>query len=110
MLALICILYEPVPHYVRAKAQELLVVKKSYDAVWEEADRGQKRFDAIVSDNTDLLDLLAETPANTLQGLLAKCHVCQIEKLFVSYMDFPGMAQSIVEDIQRLAPHLTAKV
>ena len=105
---------EPVPDTARVKAQELLAIKKSYDAqydaVWEEADRGQKRFDAIVSDNTDLLDLLAATPANTVQGLLAKCHICQIEKLFVSYMDFPRMAQSIVEDIQRLAPQLTAKV
>ena len=105
---------EPVPHEVRAKARELLAIKNQYDyayaAVWEEADTGQKRFDEIVSRNTDLIDRLAQTPALTLQGLLAKCHVSKVEHLFEWHSSFNEMAQSIVEDIERLAPQLTAKV
>ena len=104
---------EPVPHDVRNMAKELLTIQNRYDeaysAVWKEADAGQERFDEIVSDNTDLIYQNAETPAQTLQGLLAKCHVSQVEHLFEWHSSFNEMAQSIVEDIQRIAPQLMGR-
>ncbi|MEO6607830.1 MAG: hypothetical protein ABIN69_05115 [Aestuariivirga sp.] len=103
----------PVPEAVRTKAQELLAVKKrydaSYDAVWKEAEAGQERFDQIVSHNTDLILQLADTPANTLEGLLAKCHVCNTEHLFEWHCSFNEVAQSLVKDIERLAPQFIGR-
>ncbi len=102
---------QPVPYGVRAKARELLGIKKRYDAAYEavrkEAETSQKRFDDIVSVNCDIVNQISETPANTLQGLLAKCRVCQVEGLFVNFCDYSDFAQSMVEDIERLAPQFT---
>jgi hypothetical protein len=103
----------PVPEAVRVKARELLAIRKRYDAaydiVWKEAETGQERFDQIVSDNTDLILQLADTPANTLQGLLAKRHVCNTEHLFEWHSSFNEVAQSLVEDIERLAPQFIGR-
>ena len=94
-------------------AKELLALKLAYDKaideVWTEADAGQERYDEIVSDNTDIINEIAETPANTLQGLLAKCHMSQVEGLFEWHSSFNEMAQSILEDVQRLAPQMIGR-
>ena len=104
---------KPVPVAVRARARELLAIKNRYDAaynaVWNEAEEGQKRFDQIVSDNTDLIMEMAETPAHTLQGLLAKCHVCKAEHLFEWHSSFNDVALSLVEDIERIAPQFIGR-
>ena len=96
-----------------ARGKELLAIKERYDAaydeVWKEATAGQERYDDIVSANTDIVNQLGETPAHTLQGLMAKCRVAQEEGLFVNFMDFSDFAQSIVEDLERLAPQLTVR-
>ena len=103
----------PVPETVRANARELLVIKKRYDkayiVAWNEAEAGQIRFDKIVSENTDLIMQMAETPANSVQGLLAKCHVCKAEHLFEWHSSFNEVALSLVEDIQRLAPQFIGR-
>ncbi len=99
--------------YEPTNAEDLLSMKQtyeaSYEAVWKDAEEGQVRFDAIVSENTDLINNLAETPAHTLQGLLAKCHVAQSENLFKHFMDFSDFAQSLVEDIERIAPQFIGR-
>ena len=104
----------PMKRDVRNLAAELLPLCKQHADAQElarkGADEAQERFDEVVSANTDLIQNMADTPANTLQGLLAKCHVCQTENLFTHFMDFTDMAQSIVEDIERLAPQFIGTV
>ena len=80
---------------------------KQRDVIWAEAQAGQDRFDELVSATTDIVNEIGETPANTLQGLLAKCHIAQAEGLFRYFIDYSTFAQSIVDDIQRLAPQLS---
>jgi len=85
--------------YAPHKAKELLSITADYEAsrdiIWAEARAGQERFDEIVSANTDIINRIGETPAHTLQGLMAKCRVAQAEGLFVNFMDFSDFAQSI---------------
>ena len=103
----------PMKRDVRNLAAELIPIRKQYDdarkVARKGADEAQERFDEVVSGNTDLIQNMAETPSNTFQGLLAKCHVCQTEKLFIHFMDFSDMAQSIVEDIERIAPQFVGR-
>lgn len=100
-------LYEPI------NEKELLATRQTYEAslkdVWKDAEEGQLRFDAIVDANTDLINSLTETPAQTLQGLLAKCKVAQSENLFTHFMDFSNFAHSLVEDIERIAPQFIGR-
>lgn len=99
--------------YAPSNAKELLALMQSHEAaraaVWKDAEEGQVRFDAIVSANADLINQLAETPAKTLEGLLAKCHVGRTENLFTHFMDFSDFAQSLVEDIERIAPQFMGR-
>ncbi len=36
---------------------------------------------------------------------MAKCRIAQAEGLFVNFMDFSDFAQSLSEDLERIAPH-----
>ena len=86
-----------------------LVYDKQRDAIWAEAQAGQDQFDELVSATTDIVNEIGETPANTLQGLLGKCHIAQEEGLFRYFLDYSSFAQGILNDIQRLAPQLSAR-
>ena len=111
---MICIsLKNPVPEAVGARARELLAIKKrydaAYDAAWKQAEAGQERFDQIVSDNPDHIMQMAGTPANSLEGLLDKCHVCNSEYLFEWYSSSNDVALSLLKDIERIAPQFIGR-
>ena len=97
--------------FAPANMSELMTLRldyeKAYEVAWAEARAGEEKFNAIVSDNTDLINELGETPAHTLRGLVAKCEVAQTEGLFINFMDFSDYAQGLVDDIERLAPQLS---
>ena len=86
-----------------------LVFEAKYGKAWAEAQAGRVELDKIVAANTDLIGQIGETPAYTFQGLLAKCHVAQVERLFTHFMDFPEIAQSIIDDVERIIPQFTGR-
>jgi hypothetical protein len=93
----------------RQRAGELLQVRLDHvekmEAHWEKAEEAQDRFDNQVSKQFDKVMEIAEMPAQTVEGLAAKCQMLLDEPMVGDLIGDNGgeagfIAKSLIADIQ----------